>query len=146
MYIRDKIRDLVLNNQPRLSLGPNKVRLLGYGTHRVVFEVLSGPMCGKVVKFVRGENMNVINQAEVATWRMANATQRQQYFCPIDDYDKESYMWILMDKADMSVSDEKIRSFVRSVKAEFPQYTPDLSGSNLGLHRGEIKMVDYAWI
>lgn len=146
MYDRDKIRDSILSNEPKLTLGPNEIRLLGYGTHRVAFEVLRGPMSKKVLKFVRGENMNVINQAEVATWRMANRTQRQQYFCPIDDYDKESYTWILMEKADMNVSEEKMTNFTRVVERVFSNHTPDLSGPNLGVHEGNIKMIDYAWL
>lgn len=146
MSIIDKLKAFMDNNPARLKFGLNEIQEVSYGTTRVAFEIYSGPMSGRILKFARDNEMMSINKAEVETWKMAEKRGKTEYLCPIVDYDAESYKWIIMEKANMNVSHAERREFRQKVEKEFPNQLIDFASCNIGRHEGDVKLVDYDWV
>lgn len=146
MSFLNKMKKFMDNNPARLQFGLNEIEEVNYGTTRVAFQICSGPMNGHIMKFARTEKMRSINKAEVATWKMAQKQGKEEYFCPIVDYDAESYYWIIMEKATMNVSHRERMDFTEKIEEEFPEQFIDSASCNVGRHGGSIKLVDYDWI
>lgn len=132
-------------NPPQIDFGANEMRELNYGSTRVVFEIVSGPMAGNIIKFARRDSDKKTNRAEVATWKRAEKEGKTEYFCPIVDYDSQSYSWVVMEKAVMDVSYDQLTEFREEVQEEFPDQRMDVMSCNIGHHNDQMKLVDYSW-
>lgn len=144
MGVTNRIQDFIRSNKISLKFGANEIKEIDYGATRVAFRIQSGPMRGKVIKFARQEDDIRMNKNEVRTWQKAKQNGKDEYFCPIVEYD-DSYKWIIMESAKTDISHREWSKFREDIKTEFPDKIIDLVGDNVGRHKGDLKLIDYPW-
>lgn len=135
---------------PDITYGRDELKKIEFGSTRIVFEIKRGPYEGKVIKFARTQEHIKSNKNEVLTWE-SEKNRNPQYFCPILEYDRDSYRWLIMDKANTTVNGNQARIFREKIKKEYDGLVSnkkfDLISLNMGFHgsKNKIKLIDYSW-
>lgn len=149
--IKNRLKES-LNNQASINLGMENLDIISDGSTRVVAQTQTMP--GKVIKFPSTEKYTITNRKELATWKAYRNTEKSKYFVPIDVRKSDPQgKYIVMDYADNSSGNMRDLGFESADELceEFnhQSITPrevDLTPHNIAAHKGDYKLIDYAWL
>ncbi|UBF23260.1 hypothetical protein M1M34_gp073 [Haloarcula tailed virus 2] len=111
---------------------------LGSGRHRMTLALDDD----YVVKVGRPDK----NKQEIDAWNSAPNEEKRSVLCPIVDWDRENYRWLVMKRAEFPCRDERrmAKTAVRDFMDEHDIVMYDVIPKNVGFVDGEPVVLDYA--